>query len=318
MESKKSISSVNFSTAAYTVVTPNYLAHALSLKKSFLQHNQESDFFICVVGNENQYPGKDIENVYFVNNLNDNRIEGMVKRYNPFELSCALKPFFASHILENHMKIFRLIYLDGDMYVFGTFASLSESAITISPHRTKNTAYLPESKNYSLISLNRYGVYNAGYFELQRKPEAFAFLDWWKNLLENMGYEKPDEHLFTDQLWLNLVHSFFDDVYVNKDPGYNVAIWNLIERQVEERNGSFFVNKQPLVLYHFSKYDMKEPDKLVYYEEPYLTFEKFPVLRGIYKKYREGLLQEGYEQFKSLPYPFSDLQPRKRKYWWKK
>jgi hypothetical protein len=318
MENKKNISSGFFSTAAFTVVTPNYLAHAISLKKSFLQHNPDAEFFIGILGNESHCPEMNVDNFYFINSLSDSRIEGMIRRYALFEMNCALKPFFAAHILEQHSHVQRLIYLDSDMYVFGHFASLTEAAITLSPHRTKNTEYLPESKNYSVISMNRYGVYNAGYFELQRKPEAFAFLDWWKKLLEHLGYEKPDEHLFNDQLWLNLVHSFFDDVYVNKNPGYNVAIWNLIERKVEERNGTFFVNDQPLVLYHFSKYKIEEPGKLVYYDEPWLTFTNFPSLIPVYQKYREGLLEAGYEKFKSLPYPFPLQKAGKKKAWWKK
>ena len=283
-----------------------------------MHHNPEVDFFICILGNEDHCPGINFDGFYFFNSLSDSRIEGMIGRYAPFEMNCALKPFFASHILEHQSHVLRLIYLDSDMYVFGPFALLTEAAITLSPHRTKYTGYLPEPKDYSIISLNRYGVYNAGYFELQRKAEAFAFLDWWKNLLEHMGYEKPDEHLFSDQLWLNLVHSFFDDVYVNKNPGYNVAIWNLIERQIEERNGTYYVNNQPLVLFHFSKYNMAEPDKLVYYTEPYLTFTNFPVLKTIYKKYREGLLEAGYEKYKTIPYPFSYAQVSKKKTWWKK
>jgi hypothetical protein len=304
--------------AAYTVVTQNYLAHALSLKKSFLQHNPDTKFFIGILGNESDCPEMNYDNCYFVNSLGDSRIEGMISRYMPLEMNCALKPFFATHILEKHSNVQRLIYLDSDMYVFGPFATLTDAAITLSPHRTKSTSYLPEPKDYSIISLNRYGVYNAGYFELHRKPEAFAFLEWWKNLLEHTGYEKPEEHLFGDQLWLNLVHSFFDDVYVNKNPGYNVAIWNLIERQVEERNGIFYVNNEPLILFHFSKYNLNEPDKLVYYNEPYLTFTNFPALKPLYQKYRDGLMEAGYEKFKTIPYPYSYAKNDKKKSWLKK
>lgn len=318
MYDNSSSSSNQFTTAAFTVVTSNYIAHAISLKKSFLLHNPEAEFFIGILGNESHCPEMNFDNCYFVNSIRDERIEGMLLRYKPFEMNCALKPFFASHILEHQSQVQRLIYLDSDMYVFGPFASLTEAAITLSPHRTKNTAYLPEPKDYSIISMNRYGVYNAGYFEVQRKMEAFAFLEWWKKLLEHTGYEKPDEHLFGDQLWLNLVPSFFDDVYINKNPGYNVAIWNLIERQVEERNGIYYVNNQPLVLFHFSKFNIEEPDKMVNYIEPYLTFTNFPVLKPIYQKYRDGLLEAGYDKFKSLPYPYSYSLENKKKIWWKK
>jgi hypothetical protein len=318
MADNSNISPKELVKAAFTVVTPNYLAHALTIRKSFLQHNPDAAFIICVLGLESHCPVINFDNFYFLNSLSDPRIEGMTRRYAPFEMVCALKPFYAAHILEQHTNIRRLIYLDCDMYVFAPFATLTDAAITLSPHRTKNTEYLPEPKNYSVISLNRYGVYNAGYFELHNKPEAVAFLEWWKNLMVDTGYEKPDEHLFSDQLWLNLVHSFFDDVYVNKNPGYNVAIWNLIERQVKEVNGTFYVNNEPLVLYHFSKYNMEKPDDMVNYIEPYLTFDNFPVLRSVYQKFREELLEAGYEQYKTIPYPFSYARSNKKKTWWQK
>jgi len=316
MQGKNYKSSTESSTVAYTVVTPNYLAHAWSLKKSFLTHNPDSVFFICLVGNENHYPEMNTENVYFINSLNDSRIEGMILRYDPFELTCNLKPFFAAHIFEHNIHLQRLIYLDSDMYVFGRFALLTEAAITLSPHRTKNIGQIPGKEIDN--SLNKYGVYNAGYFELRRKNEAFAFLEWWKMLMEKSAFNKVDEHSFSDQLWLNAVPSYFDDFYINKNAGYNVAIWNLIERKIEERNEIYFVNDQPLVIYHFSKYNMEEPGKLVYYDEPYLTFDNFPELKTIYQKYREGLLDAGYEKIKSIPYPFSYSQDSKKKTWLKK
>jgi len=313
MSDKKNNSSNTFTTAAYTVVTPNYLAHAWSLKKSFLQHNLDAEFFICILGDESHYPDKNLLNVYFINNISDDRIKGMILRYNPFELSCAIKPFFATHILEDQPGLQRLIYLDSDMYVFGVFTPLTDAAITLSPHRTKNIGFLPVTENFSFISLNRYGVYNAGYFELQRKGEAMAFLDWWKVLMEKGAFNKPDEHLFTDQPWLNAVPSFFDDIYINKNPGYNVAYWNLIERRVEEKEGSIYVNGEPLVLFHFAKYKVEEPEKMTDFQNDFLSFATFPELKPIFRKYHESLLEEGYEKIKLILYPFYNQKARGKK-----
>lgn len=318
MESNLSFSSTKLNTIAYTIVTPNYLAHAWSLKKSFLLHNPNAAFFICLIGNPNDYPDVNQKDIFFIQDLKDNRIDGMLRRYNAFELSCALKPFFAEHILQVYASVNRLIYLDGDMYVFGPFKQLSTAAITISVHRSKNISYLPGDDNFSVISLNRYGVYNAGYFELQRKEEAFAFIHWWKHLMETKATDKPDEHLFTDQLWLSAVPSFFDDVYINKHPGYNVGFWNFIERNVEEKEGVYYVNEEPLVLFHFSKYKVEKPDELVDFSNQFLSFHTFPHLKPLYNIYRQGILQEKYDEVKSLPYPFAGMQTKEKKNFWRK
>jgi hypothetical protein len=306
-------------TAAFTVVTSNYLAHAFSIRQSFLQHNTGCDFFICLVGYQSHIPENKGCAFIFLDQLTDGRINGMVQRYNPFELSCALKPYFASHIFATAADVKRVIYLDGDMHVFGQFKKLTDAAVTVSPHRTENVNYTGGLDNFSTISLLKYGVYNAGYFELQRKPAALAFLNWWQLLMENHAYNKPDEHIFTDQLWLSVIHSFFDDIFVNKNPGYNIGFWNLIERKVTTTNNGWLVNGEPLVLFHYSNYKIETPERLVNFDDPLLCFEALPELKPVFEKYRQGILEAGYEKLKNLPYPFSYNKPQvKNKSWWKK
>ena len=309
-------SSAEMFTAAFTVVTPNYLSHAYTVKKSFLQYNPEALFFICLIGEaKNCYKTPD-KHFCFISELKDSSVEGMLSRYTPFELSCALKPFFAYHLFEKYPGIRRLIYLDGDMLVFGEFNPLSNAAIILSPHRTKYVNYLQGYDNYSVIAMNRYGVYNEGYFELNRKEEAISFLIWWKNLNETLAKNQPDKHLFTDQLWLNLTHSFFNDVYVNKHPGYNVAFWNLIEREIVKKDDVFLVNGQPLALFHFARYKPEFPDEMVDHKEPFLTFTRHPLLKKLFEKYRNSLLNMGYEKIIQLPYPYG--QPAAPSSFWKK
>ncbi len=38
---------------------------------------------------------------------------------------------------------------------------------------------------------------------------------------------------FTDQRWCDLVPSLFDRVHIERDPGYNVASWNLSTRRIQ-------------------------------------------------------------------------------------
>jgi hypothetical protein len=306
------------STVAFTIVTPNYLAHAYSLRQSFLQHNAHCNFFICLVGNEVHVPEKKGYDFFYLDQLKDERIAGMIARYNPFELSCALKPYFAYHILTAVAAVDRLIYLDGDMHVFGTFRPLTNAAITLSPHRTVNVNYIDGLANFSTISLLKYGVYNAGYFELHNKPEAFNFLTWWQMLMENYAYNKPEEHMFTDQLWLTAVPSFFNDVFINKDPGYNVGFWNLIERKLLPSANGYTVNGQPLVLFHYSNYKIEDPDRLVNFDDPYLSFTTLKELKPVFEQYRQGVLDAGYDSMKTLDYPFLYQQPNKKKSWLQK
>ncbi len=83
--------------AAYTIVTSNYLSQAKTVADSFLTYNQDYKFVICLLDKINErfslddfYPYEIIE----VETLNIPYFIEMYERYNMFELSNALKPFF--------------------------------------------------------------------------------------------------------------------------------------------------------------------------------------------------------------------------------
>lgn len=304
--------------AGYTVVTPNYLAHGRSVRESFLQHHPDCDFYIGIIAAENDYPDSDKEGVYFITQINDSRLEQMLLQYSAFEMSCAAKPFFASYFFEIMPGIDRLVYLDGDIFVFNSLAPFSESPVSITPHRIHEIGFLPDTNKLSDTSLNRYGIYNAGYFEVMRNKEGLRFLKWWEQLMSDKCYNKPDEHLFVDQLWLNCLPAFFNDVYINKDPGYNVAYWNLIERNITMKDKHVMVNDKPLVFYHYSLYTPDAPDKMTSFENKFLSFENFTLLRPVYRAYEQSLLRHGLNAFKSLPYPFHKKEELKKEGLFKK
>ena len=49
-----------------------------------------------------------------------------------------------------------------------------------------------------------------------------------------------------DQRWADLVPSLFPRALVCRDSTVNVAYWNLRERRLEERDGQFTVDGEPL------------------------------------------------------------------------
>jgi hypothetical protein len=305
--------------AAYTVATPDYLAYALSLKYSFLKYNPEVNFIICLLGYATHIPaGISTENILCLNALADSRIEGMLRRYSPFEMSAALKPFYAQHIFDQYPECQRLIYLDADMRVYAVLPELSDAAIIITPHRTRLVQQSTAAALTEYIALNRYGVFNTGYFELNRKEACFLFLNWWQNLTETMGFNQPDKNLFTDQLWISLLPSFFDDYYINKLPGYNVAFWNLIERDITKSGEQYLVNNEPLLIFHFSHYQPATSEMMVCYKHDYFNFKQFPHVRQLFTDYLNALTVTGHDQVKDIPYPFAAIAPKPKTSFWKR
>ncbi|MCA6279404.1 MAG: hypothetical protein IM648_01595, partial [Phenylobacterium sp.] len=67
-------------------------------------------------------------------------------------------------------------------------------------------------------------------------------------------YDDIPNGLFVDQRWCDHVPALFDRVKVIRDPGYNVASWNLSRRKVSiTRQGEILVNGATLRFWHFTK-----------------------------------------------------------------
>jgi hypothetical protein len=151
----------------------------------------------------------------------------------------------------------KVLYFDPDTAVFGSMAPmltiLDNASIALTPHQTD-----PDTETVAImdneISSLQYGTYNLGFLAVRNDAEARRFADWWAVRLQDWCHDRLDIGVFVDQKWCNLVPCFFDDVRVVRDPGYNVASWNLSQRKISiPDDGQILVNGMPLRFYHFTK-----------------------------------------------------------------
>ena len=80
-----------------------------------------------------------------------------------------------------------------------------------------------------------------------------AFAGWWAEQLYRACYDAIDIGIFTDQKYCDLVPGLFDRVFIERDPGCNVASWNLSRRTLRFAGSDLLVNGSPLKFYHFTK-----------------------------------------------------------------
>ena len=105
---------------AFTVCTANYLAHAKAMLDSLSMQNPSYKCYIFLLDEIN---GRFEENYFYpyiitpVKSLNFPEFEDLCRRYNLFELSCALKPFCALYILQ-FIPCNYLFYFDTDILIF--------------------------------------------------------------------------------------------------------------------------------------------------------------------------------------------------------
>lgn len=149
------------------------------------------------------------------------------------------------------------IYLDPDTALFNrldpVLELLAEHEIVLTPHLLD-----PETTRKGVldneISALRTGIYNLGFVAIRTSGEGARFARWWAERLIEFCRDDIPMGLFTDQRWCDHVPALFDGVKVLRDPGYNVASWNISQRKVNiDRDGQITVNGVPLRFWHFTK-----------------------------------------------------------------
>ena len=93
-----------------------------------------------------------------------------------------------------------------------------------------------------------------------------------------------------------------ESFHLLRDPGFNVAYWNLHARPVSERDGTWWVaGDAPLRLFHFSGYDYRRPETLSKHQDR-IDLAELPDLRRLCDGYAAELRAEGVEQVSRFPY----------------
>lgn len=153
----------------------------------------------------------------------------------------------------------KLVYFDPDIALVNDMDEVIElldsHSIVLTPHQTE-----PEPRerrgaiqDNEIASLN-YGIFNLGFVALANDAEGRRFAQWWDDRLRDWCHDRLDIGVFVDQKWCNLVPCFFDNVKILRDPGYNVASWNLSQRRMHyDAAGTALINGRPLRFYHFTK-----------------------------------------------------------------
>lgn len=289
----------------FTIATANYLAQAKAAADSFVKYNPEYRFIIVLLDKINHRFDPSFFTTAEIIEVEYLKIEWfreMAARYTIFELSNALKPFAAEYLLLNNKDIDTLIYLDSDILVYNSFGHVRDTLdrynIVITPHTLTPIpadGFFPEEK-----LLFKSGVYNGGFFAINRSDESIAFLSWWKQQLRNDCLVDPSKGLYVDQMWLNLVPMYFDNVAVIKNPGYNIAYWNFHERYITINNQVFTVNNQyPLVFFHFSGYDFTKINIISKYQDRF-TFESRKDVFRMFEHYTDIVKKNKYDDFSRL------------------
>lgn len=291
--------------ALFTTVTKSYLPFARVLMQSVKQVHPEFARFVLLVDQPQGFftPEDEDFTIEYSAALDIPHRPVFHFKYNVLELSTALKPYYIEHLFAKH-DFSAIIFLDPDILLYDDLSpvldALEHNNIVLTPHLT---APLDDGNLPSEFEILISGSYNTGFIALSRSAETSRFLRWWQQKLFNDGIADTAKNLFVDQRWIDLVPGMFAGVATLRDPGLNVAYWNIPHRRIEARDGRYLSNEAPLRFFHFSGYRAENPQIFSKYDNRYRSGLSEP-LRGLVEDYRERLIAHGYMHCKDWPYAY--------------
>lgn len=297
------------SLAVGTVATKHHMARARVLYQSFRHYHPEIPFYVLLADavNGDFDPAAEPFHVLLLADLAIPKPVQYYFKYLPFELAASLKPYLLEHLAAD-LGFRRLIYLDSDLLILNNlsplFAQLDKHSILITPHLTQpleEDGMIPDETD-----MLRGGTFNSGFVGVKYDAAGCAFVSWWRKRLYDGSRVDVARGLFVDQSWLNLVPGMFEGVHILRDPGCNIAYWNLYSRRLEFRDGGVCVNGEPAYFFHFSGFDAAKP--YIVSQHTTRPKENFEVpARQLYHKYATLLNAAGEAQAREWQYAFANF-----------
>ena len=176
------------------------------------------------------------------------------------------------------------------------------ASIILTPHfidELLDDGFLPDEK-----SVLGTGIFNLGFVAFQKKEESLRAIDWWMKKCKRDCVNELENGVFVDQKWANYFPSRYENVYVLRDYGYNVAYWNIWERALNKKNEEYYVKDRPLTFFHFSSINWGQGNCLFKYTERLLG-EYFDITKELIDDYKKKMLDAGHDRYKNVRYAYN-------------
>lgn len=303
------------SSVVYTIVSKNYMHYALTVRESFLNKNKNTDFVIFlmdkIMNKEellifNQLIEDGVHIIGFdevSNNVQKTYFSEMLFKFTVLEMNTGLKPFAMEYLMNKGYE--KVMYIDPDIYFYQPIdkilSQLDKNDILLTPHMLK--AY-DDEKQPSELAIMMAGTYNLGFLAIRNNLNTLNMVRWWQERLYKFGFSDIKNGMFTDQKWMDLTPSLYDNVNIFKDPGHNVAYWNMHEREIENKDGIWFVNEEPLVFFHFSGLPLYDINVVSKHQNRH-SLNQFNHLKPLFQEYTDVVKSFAPSMFSKMQYYYN-------------
>lgn len=289
----------------FTIVSRNYAAQACALMKSLERADPQAHRVIVVT--DGAFPTDraraELMDVWSIEGV----APAMALYYDALEFNTAVKPYaFKALLARPGTKT--VTYLDPDILVFRPLsdvrAALDGASIALTPHMTRPLGSDGAPTDHTILQA---GAYNLGFLGAAVRPDTIALMDWWADKCRFDCRVDFANGLFTDQKWMDLAPGLVDAVALLRDPGLNLAYWNLPTRRLARKGGLWTVDDRPLTFFHFSGFDPARPDQLSRYQTRLRVGAGDP-LADLLELYAGALSEQDHHRASATPYGHARLQ----------
>lgn len=254
------MSEVSGHTYCYTSANVEYLDRALVLLDSIRTTNPSWIFVLVLVdGAENADANAEVlsrfDEVILSSELIGADHDRWLFGHDVVEACTAVKGAALRFLLGRAPRA--VVYLDPDICVFDSLEPMLEKLalhdLCLTPHQLSPAGSRKSIEDNEIGSL-RHGIFNLGFAAVRPTVDGLRFAQWWDDRLREYCIDDSARGLFTDQKWLDHAPVFFPGMGILRDPGMNVASWNLDNRHVHvDGRGNYRVDGEPLYFWHFTK-----------------------------------------------------------------
>ena len=281
-----------------TIVARNYLPQARVLAATFREQHPMATFTTLVIDGTDADRQDPAGTVLLIDDIGLSRSEWrpMAAMYTVMELATALKPAALRHVLRAAAPGEAVAYIDPDIKVMQPFPEVFEHAaahgIALTPHLLQPMPRDGQTPDETVIM--QAGMFNLGFICVG--AAAMPMLDWWHERMRTDAVVDLQRALFTDQRWIDWVPSLYAPT-VERDPGLNVAYWNIHERPLTvDAAGVVHAAGVPIRFFHFSGFDPDVPWRLSKHAGPHPRgrLSADPVLADLCADYAALLDAQGF------------------------
>jgi hypothetical protein len=245
---------------AFTSCNYYYMDRATVLARSIKKYHPEWSLRLLLCDHPRALFQMDLEDspfdeVFYLSDFDIPDIESWIFKHDVVELCTAAKgPYLQKLVDEGYSKI---LYFDPDTVLFSRVDDLvnrlDEKDILLTPHQLQpeqNAMGIRDNEHGS----TKWGVFNLGFLAIANKGDGREFAKWWGDRLLKYCYDDLAQGVFVDQKLCDQAPCFFPNMEIVRDPGCNVASWNIGGRSLAiTPQGAVTVNGSALKFFHFTK-----------------------------------------------------------------